>query len=65
LTALVNGDAHNVELVPGDIVFVTQEPMASVGEVLARLAPLLAAGVNAGTTAAVLTVPAGSTGGGE
>lgn len=64
LTALVNGDGHNVVLVPGDIVFVTQEPMASVGEVLARLSPLLAAGVTAGQTAAILTVPAASAGGG-
>lgn len=66
LSDLVNGRGHNVELVPGDVVFVTQEPIASVGEVLARLSPLLSAGVSAGMTTAVLTIPpAGSSGGGE
>ncbi len=64
LTALVNGDGPNVELAPGDIVFVTQEPLASFGEVLARLSPLLAAGVSAGVTTAILTVPAARAPGG-
>ncbi len=42
LRALVDGDSHNVMLAPGDIVYVTQHWFASVGEVLDRLAPVLA-----------------------
>ena len=50
---LVNGDAHNVHLAPGDIIFVTEHWIASVGEVLDRLSPLLSAGTAFGITFAV------------
>lgn len=50
---LVNGDAHNVMLAPGDIVFVTEHWIASVGEVLDRLSPLLSSGTAFGLTFAV------------
>ena len=50
---LVNGDAHNVMLAPGDIVFVTEHWIASVGEVLDRLSPLLSSGTAFGISFAL------------
>jgi len=47
---IVNGRAHDVVLAPGDIVFVTEHWVASVGEVLDRLAPILSAGTAFGVT---------------
>ncbi len=41
LRALYRGDGTDVELIAGDIVFVTEEWTASAGEVLARLSPLI------------------------
>jgi polysaccharide export outer membrane protein len=55
LNALVDGEAHNVELAPGDVIFVTRQAIASVGEVLGHLAPLLSAGTTIGVTTAVIT----------
>lgn len=50
LRAVVDGRATDVELAPGDIVYVTQEWTANVGEVLARISPLLSLGVTATVT---------------
>lgn len=44
IRALIDGKGHDVVLVPGDVVFVTEHWFASVGDVIARLAPLIAAG---------------------
>lgn len=41
LRELYRGEGTDVELIAGDIVFVTEEWTASVGEVLARLSPLI------------------------
>lgn len=51
---LKDGDGYDVVLAPGDIVFVTEDWMASVGEVLDRLSPLLSAGTAFGVTFAVV-----------
>lgn len=45
---IVNGRAHDVVLAPGDIVFVTEHWIASVGEVLDRLGPVLTTGTTVG-----------------
>ncbi|MFW6085621.1 MAG: SLBB domain-containing protein [Myxococcota bacterium] len=50
LRAVVDGDARDVVLAPGDIVYVTQEWTANLGEVLNRLSPLLTVGATAGLT---------------
>jgi polysaccharide export outer membrane protein len=50
LAGLVRGDATDVELAPGDVVYVTTEWLASVGEVLQRLSPLLGVATLAGLT---------------
>lgn len=42
LRAIANGNASDVAMAPGDVVYVTEEWTAHVGEVLARLSPLLA-----------------------
>jgi polysaccharide export outer membrane protein len=47
---IVNGRAPNIELAPGDIVFVTEHWIASVGEVLNRLSPLLSTATAFGLT---------------
>jgi len=49
-----DGDAHDVEMAPGDIVFVTDHWIADVGEVLDRLGPLLSVGVTGGIAAALI-----------
>ncbi|HJL03831.1 MAG TPA: SLBB domain-containing protein [Polyangiaceae bacterium LLY-WYZ-15_(1-7)] len=41
LSALVRGEAPDVALAPGDVVYVTTEWLAEVGEVIQRLAPAL------------------------
>ena len=41
LEALVNGDSGDVQLAPGDVVFVTEHWAATMGDVLNRVAPLL------------------------
>jgi polysaccharide biosynthesis/export protein len=43
LRALVAGESHDVVLEPGDVVFVTEHWLASVTQVVGRLAPALAA----------------------
>lgn len=42
LDALVRGDSGDVQLAPGDVVFVTEHWAATMGQVLDRVAPLLA-----------------------
>ena len=54
LGEIVDGDAHDVELAPGDVVYVTDHWIASVGEVLDRLGPLLSTGTTFGITAYVI-----------
>ncbi len=41
LRAIINNNAHDVELASGDIVYVTQEWTSHLGEVLERVSPLL------------------------
>jgi len=53
LQDLVDGESHNVELAPGDIVYVTDHWIASVGEVLDRLSPLLSAATTVGLAVAI------------
>jgi polysaccharide export outer membrane protein len=48
LDELVAGQGTDVQLEPGDIVYVTQEWLATLGEVVGRLTPLLAAGAMVG-----------------
>jgi protein involved in polysaccharide export with SLBB domain len=43
LKALLRGEAKDVELMKGDVVFVTEHWLATTGHVLQRLTPLLAA----------------------
>ncbi|MFW6049753.1 MAG: SLBB domain-containing protein [Myxococcota bacterium] len=50
LKDIVNGKRPDVVLAPGDIVYVTQEWTANVGEVLDRLSPLLTTGTTLGFT---------------
>lgn len=54
LDDIVDGDSHDVVLAPGDVVFVTDHWIADVGEVLNRLAPVLATGTTVGVTYAVI-----------
>lgn len=48
LRALVDGDGRDVELAPGDIVFVTRTRLASIRDVLVALGPLLFSAQNVG-----------------
>jgi polysaccharide export outer membrane protein len=50
---LMEGEATDVELAPGDVVFVTTHWIADVGEVLDRLAPLLTLGLTVGLTVGI------------
>lgn len=50
LEGLIGGDATDVELAAGDVVYVTTEWLASFGEVLQRLSPLLGVATVAGLT---------------
>ncbi len=49
-----DGDGHDVQLEPGDILYVTDHWIADVGEVLDRLGPLLATTVTIGLTTAII-----------
>ena len=49
---IVDGDSHNVALAPGDIIFVSEHWISSVGEVIDRLGPVL----TLGTTVALTTL---------
>lgn len=53
MVQIVNGESHDVVLAPGDVVFVTEHWIASVGEVLDRLSPLMSLGVTVGLGFAV------------
>lgn len=48
------GGSHDVELAPGDIVFVTPHGLASLGRTLNALGPILSAATSAGITSAVI-----------
>jgi protein involved in polysaccharide export with SLBB domain len=52
LAAVVDGDSHDVMLQPGDIIFVTDDPIEDIGEVLGVVSPLLTLGI---TTALLVT----------
>lgn len=56
LMALANGrnGAHDVELAPGDIVFVTRSELAQTRDVLGAISPILSAVTTAGVTSAVV-----------
>ena len=57
LRALVNGNATDVVLAAGDIVYVTQEWTAHVGEVLSRLLPLLSTATTGAIAVGALQSP--------
>ncbi|MDD9933054.1 MAG: SLBB domain-containing protein [Myxococcales bacterium] len=46
LSDVIDGDAHDVLLRPGDIVFVTDHPIEDFGEVMAVIAPALTLGLS-------------------
>jgi hypothetical protein len=52
--ALVSGKGGDIELAPGDVVFVTDHWVANVGEVINRVSPLLAIMVSAINTYLVI-----------
>ena len=52
LADLVDGDAHDVALRPGDIIFVTDDPIEDIGEIVGLIAPPLTLGLS---TAALIT----------
>lgn len=56
LMALFNGrsGAHDVELAPGDIVFVTRSELAQTRDVLTAISPILSAVTTAGVTTAIV-----------
>jgi polysaccharide biosynthesis/export protein len=51
LEALIDGEAGDVQLAPGDVVFVTEHWAATMGDVLQRIQPLLALAITATNTA--------------
>jgi protein involved in polysaccharide export with SLBB domain len=52
LRAVVDGDSHDVALQPGDIIFVTDDPIEDIGEVIGLISPPLTLGIS---TAALVT----------
>jgi polysaccharide export outer membrane protein len=54
LRDLTAGRGHDVELAPGDIVFVTRRGLVTFNEVMQALSPLLTTGANAGLGTAVI-----------
>lgn len=44
LSDFVDGDVHDVQLQPGDIIFVTDHPIEDIGEVLSVISPALSLG---------------------
>ncbi len=48
LKDIIDGDAPDVQLAPGDVVYVTDHWIADVGEVLNRLSPILTTGLSVG-----------------
>lgn len=46
LAAVVDGDSHDVLLRPGDIIFVTDDPLEDIGEVMGIVSPTLALGIS-------------------
>lgn len=54
LRAIVNGNAHDVVLAAGDVVYVTEEWTSHVGEVLDRVSSLLTTPTTIALTAAIL-----------
>lgn len=55
LRAIVNGNAHDVVLAAGDIIYVTEEWTSHVGEVLNRITSLLTTPATVALTAAIFT----------
>lgn len=62
LRAIVNGSRSDVVLASGDVVYVTEEWTAHVGEVVSRVASILTDPANIALTAFLLTRIAGGTG---
>ncbi|MCA9603400.1 MAG: SLBB domain-containing protein [Myxococcales bacterium] len=56
LLEIVDGEASDPVLAPGDVVYVTDHWIASVGEVLDRLGPILSIGIAVGTVAITLSL---------
>ncbi|MBK8171127.1 MAG: SLBB domain-containing protein [Sandaracinaceae bacterium] len=55
LQDIVDGDAQDIELAPGDVLYVGQHPMAGLGEFLERIGPLFSAGISIGVTALIIS----------
>jgi polysaccharide export outer membrane protein len=54
LQAMVNGSSHDVELYPGDVIFVTDHWIEDLGEVSNLLAPFVSIGFSVATLAVAL-----------
>jgi polysaccharide export outer membrane protein len=52
LADVVDGDSHDVMLQPGDIIFVSDDPIEDIGEVISVISPVLSLGI---TTALFVT----------
>jgi polysaccharide export outer membrane protein len=64
LADIVAGDSHDVLLQAGDIIFVTDDPIEDIGEVMALIAPIVSLGFSGaliGVTLSRTTTPASST----
>jgi protein involved in polysaccharide export with SLBB domain len=55
LADLVDGDTHDVALQPGDIIFVTDDIIEDIGEVVALVAPVLSIGFSSAVLAVTLS----------
>ena len=55
LQDIVDGDAQDIELAAGDVVYVGEHPIAGLGEFLERLGPLFSAGVSIAVTALIIS----------
>lgn len=55
LQDIVDGDAQDVELAPGDVLYIGEHPMAGLGEFLERIGPLFSAGISIGVTALIIS----------
>jgi protein involved in polysaccharide export with SLBB domain len=52
--AIIDGEGSDVEVAPGDLVFVTDDPLEDVGEVLSVIAPLASLAATVAFTALLL-----------
>jgi protein involved in polysaccharide export with SLBB domain len=55
LSDFVDGDVHDVALQPGDIIFVTDDIIEDIGEVVALISPVLSIGFSSAVLAVTLS----------